>query len=341
MTVTPQTIALIALGQRLRGSIVNQVNRMSAALRVLPIVQGSGQNCAWSVESTGATGAVFAEGADLADYSSDAQAQAILAWGRVGSGFSITGSAARAAKTATAGPDDINGLLGRNIRNACAVVASTVNGQLFTGAGTTNNLAGFDVAIADTTNTYATIVRGSSAYWQPTVSDPGTPTALTFAQMRKDRSTILRACGEFPDLAFVHPDTFDVVGGLFDATRRYVKEVTTARGRVLLDAGFEGLELDGMTFLKDKDATSGKIYYVNSNHVEIQYQGLDPDVLDEMAAMGMTLAADDGYGPLPLGIRVEKQAKIGDVDKFMAFTECQLVVRRPNSCGARLNVLIP
>jgi hypothetical protein len=341
MSDTQQTLALIALGQELRGSIVSQINRMSAALRVLPIVEGAGQNCAWAVESAAATGAAFAEGADLADYASDSQAQAVLGWARIGSGFVVTGSAARAAKSAKAGPEGARSLLGRNLKNAAAVVASTVNGQLFDGAGTTNNLAGFDVAIGDDSNTYATIVRGSSAYWRPTVVGSGSPTALSFAQMRSDRTAIFLASGEMPDLAFVHPNTFDVIGGLYDSTRRYVKEVTTARGRVVLDAGFEGLELDGMTFLKDKDAGAGKIYYVNSNHVEIQYQGLDPDVLEAMGGMGMTMPADDGYGSIPLGIRCEKQAKVGDATKFMSFTECQLVVRRPNACGVRSDVLIP
>ena len=50
------------------------------------------------------------------------------------------------------------------------------------------------------------------------------------------------------------------------------------------------------------------------------------------------MAADDGWGPIPLGIVCEKLAKNGDSDRFMCRTEVQLVVKRPNAFGRRTNI---
>jgi len=338
MADAPQTLALITLGQFLRGDVVRQINRRSALLRILPIIPGSGQNCAWSVEADGQIGETYADGADAANFGSDAQQQAVLGWSRTRSNFTVTGTARRAARTAQAGPGGMRDLIGRNMVNSSAKVASTVNAALFSGAGTTNNIAGLDVAIADTTNTYATINRATlpaNAFWLPTVTDPGSLTAPTFAQIRADRTAIFKACGESPDIAVCSPEVFDTVGGLYDATRRYVTEVSTPRGKVTLDAGFQGLELDGMVFIKDKDATANRIYYLNSNYIEIWYQPLEPEA---MGTMNLPLKADDGFGQTPLGIQCVKLAKNGDADRYSCFTELQLVVRKPNAMGCRKNV---
>lgn len=336
MADTPQTLALLALGQELRGDIVAQINRRSALLRMIPIVEGHGQNCAWAVEGDGHLGANFADGASPSDFGSDAQAQALLSWGRVWSPFHVTGSARRAAASAMAGPGGTRDLIGRNLRNSAAKVASTVNTQLFSGTGA-NQVVGFDDAIAQTANTYATIDRsvGGNAYWRPTVQDPGVSTAITFAQIRSDIAAIYTACGESPDVAVCSPGVFNAVAGLFDNSRRYVQEVSTARGLVRLDAGYGALEVDGVMFVKDKDATANRIYYLNSNYLELHVQQLNPPALMSLSMSG---AANDGFGAVPLGIVCEKLAKNGDADRYMTMTECQLVVRRPNAMGCRKNV---
>jgi hypothetical protein len=343
MADTPQTIALLALGQELRGEIVPQVNRTSALLRLLKLVPGRGQNCAWAVEGDGVAAENFSEGADAAVYDPDAQAQAILPWGRVRKNFHITGSARRAAASAGAGPGGVKDLVGRNLVTRSELVASKVNAQCFTGTGSSSQIAGFDEAIGKVDNTYAGINRVTSGneYWRPYVADPGSSTPLSQALVRKDLAGIFKLCGQRPDVAFVGPDTFNTYASLFDANRRFVEEVTVGgRGRVVLDGGFEGLRMDGCLFIQDKDATEGTIYYVNSNYVELQYQPLEEKTVDALRAMGIELNAGDGFGMTPLGLRAEKLAKTGDADKYMVLTELQLVVRRPNACGVRKNVAL-
>lgn len=334
---TLQNVALLALGQELRGDVVRQINRRSAFLRMIPIVPGAGQNCAWAVENSGQVAENFSDGADASNFGSDGQAQALIVWGKVRSNFHVSGSARRVARSAQAGPGGIRSLIGRNMVNSSAAVASKVNGQLFSGLGTGDQLAGLDAAIGSASNTYASIDRsqGGNAYWRPTVVDPGVLTAPTFQQIRNDRSNIYIASGFVPDIAIVEPLLFDKIGGLYDANRRYVQQVNTARGIVTLDAGFEGLELDGMVFIKDKDATANQIYYINSDFLELQY--LPPDD-GAMADAAIVMKADDGYGATPLGIQCTALAKNGDSDRYMCLAELQLVVRRPNAFGVRKNV---
>jgi len=322
------------------GEIVRTINRRSATLRALRVVEGTGQNCAWAAEGDGQVAEEHSEGAAASNFGSDAQKQAVLQWARARSNFRVTGSARRAARSAGAGPQGTRAVISRNMMNSSAAVASKINTRIFNGTGASDMPVGLDAAIGDDANTYAGLDRTdvALAFWKPTVIDPGVLTDPTFALIRQDRTKIFKASGENPDLAFCTPEVFDVIGGLYDSTRRYVKELNTARGRVVLDAGFEGLELDGMVFLKDKDATQNRIYYVNSNYVEIQVQQPDLDALGDVTA---NMPMDDGFGPMPLGIHCTKLAKDGDSDKYMCLSEYQLVVRRPNACGVRKNVKIP
>jgi hypothetical protein len=228
--------------------------------------------------------------------------------------------------------------VGRNMENAASALASRLNAQLFTGLGTGTLITGLDLAIGDITNTYAGIERGANAYWRPYVIDPGSSTVLTLAQIRKDLGTIYDQCGEQPDMAMCSTDVFNTIVNLFEATRRRVQDIQTARGIVKLDAGYGAVEIDGCMFLKDKDATANQIYYLNSNWVEIEYLPPDPRLLRELNDMGMEMPVDDGYGAFPLGMLCEKLAKTGPSDKYECLVNLQLAVRKPNANGVRKNV---
>lgn len=337
MADTPQTLALITVAQNYRNNIVRQINRRSALMRVIPIVPGEGKNCAFVVEQDGAVSENYAEGADASNFGSDAQAEAILSWGLYRDNFKVTGLAMAAAATSRTPQGNVQ-LWARNLINASSKLASTINGVLFSGAGTGTTIAGLGVAIGDATNTYAGIDRSTATYWRPIVVDPGSLTAPTLSLIRDDVRQIFEASGENPDIAVVSPAVFNVLGGLFDPQRQYASEVTTARGTVTLDMGFKGLVLDDMVFIKDKDCTANRIYYLNTNHVRIEYlPTASPGVAK---VLEQQIPADDGFGQLPLGLTYEALAKTGDADKAMVKTYLQLVVDKPNSCGCRKNVAV-
>jgi len=340
MSDVPQTLSLIILGQLLRGPMVSQISRRSATLRLFPFKEAAGQNIAWSVSGTGALVENFAEGATASNFGSDEQRQALLAFGRVRSNFHITGTAQRAAKTHQAGPQGLQSLIGQNMQDAAAAVASEVNVETFSGTGASNQMTGLDEAIGKDDNTYANIDRASVTYWRPYVVDPGVLTLPTFALIRKDLGQIYDNSGEQPDIALCSTAVFNTVRALFDSNVTYVNELTTPRGVVKLGDGFQGVNIDGCTFIKDKDATANRIYYLNSNYVHYEYAALDPDLLDAIQRLAIKMPADDGFGMTPLGIRCEKIAKLGDADRFQALTELNLVVRKPRACGVRKNVQV-
>lgn len=337
MADTTQTLSLTVLAQQYRGDVVRQINRQCAVLRVLPIVTGAGKNVAWAPEADGAVAESFSEGADAANFGSDAQASAILEWGAYRSNFHVSGLAMAAAQSSgtPAGNADV---WGRNLANSGAKLASSINAAIHAGAGTTGTIAGFGVALGSASNTYAGIDRSQAgnAFFRPIISDPGSLTIPSFASIRKHQGLIYSACGEYPDLAFCPVDVFDTIGGLFDGTRQFVQMVNTARGEIKLEAGYEGISFNGTVFLRDKDAVANKIVFVNSRHVRIEV--LPPAVPGLSEVMSKIMTANDGFGVVPLSMIYEKLAKSGDSDKAQVKTYAQLVVDRPNSCGMMLNV---
>jgi len=337
MADTLQTLSLLVLAQNYKGGLVRQINRQAVALKCLPFVQGEGKNVAFAPTGTGALAENYAEGADAANFGSDTQVSALLNWGMYRANFHVSGLAEATAATSITPVGNL-ALWARNMQDGMAALASLINGALYTGAGTGTTIAGFDVAIGTAANTYATVDRTVSTYFAPNVFAPGAPTALTFALIRSDLATIYTQSGMRPDVAFCHPNVFNKIAGLFDPLKQYIFQVVTAKGTINLDGSAGGLSIDGCMFIEDKDATDGKIYYVNTSHVRMEYLPMNLANIPGMTDEVMDLFVDDGFGVTPLGVRMEMLAKTGDSDKAQMKTYLQLVCDRPNSCGVRSNI---
>jgi hypothetical protein len=334
MADTPQTLSLVTLAQEYRGDIVKQINRRVVLLKLLPIVRGAGKNVAWVAQSSGHVAENHTDGQTAANFGSDAQVPATLSWGLYRSNVHVTKLAMDAAAS-TGTPLANRRLWAKNIVDGAAAAAALIEDDSFDGAGTGTLIAGLDVAIGDTTNTYATINRatGGNEYWHPYVVDPGSLTAPTLALLRTDLGTIYDNCGETPDLAVCPTAVFNKIAGLFDANRRWTV-VNTARGAVKLDAGYEGIELDGCMFVKSKDATANQIYYINSNYVRFETLPDSEVPLEVLDAV----SADDGYGSMPFDMTVHALAEVGPAKRAEVLSTIQLKVEKPNACGVRKNV---
>lgn len=332
MSDTPQLLSLITLAQQYRGDIVRQINRRVVLLKMLPIIRGEGKNVAWVAESSGQIAENYSEGADASNFGSDAQDPATLSWGLYRAPIHVTKLALDAARTSGT-PVGNTGLWARNMVNSAAALAALVEDDAFNGAGTGTLIAGLDVAIGDDTNTYAGLLRTSKTYWKPYVIDPGSATPITLAQIRTDIGAIYDSCGESPDIAVAPTAVFNKIAGLFDPNRRWTT-VDTARGRITLDAGYEGIQVDNCMFVKSKDATAGQIYYLNSNYVHFETLP-DARVPNEILD---AVSADDGFGGLPLDMVFEPLAKNGPSSRGESLTTVQLVVDKPKACGVRKNV---
>jgi hypothetical protein len=236
-----------------------------------------------------------------------------------------------AAAASSGTPNGLLNLWGRNVVNAMTALSSTLNAAYY---------AQLLLALADD-NTYAGLERVTSyPLWKSNVIDPGSPTAPTLDLIRRDiAETIYTACGFQPDLAFCSPAVFRKLGSLFTELRRYnqnVGEVTTAKGKVILDASVGAIEFEGCTFIKDKDATANDIFYINSEHVHIEYLPQPSMVAGEVS---QDVELNDGFGPIPLGAKFRVLGRTGSFAMASAQTFTQLVCDKPNSCGIRKNVL--
>lgn len=321
-----------------REPTVRTFNARSQLMRLLPVVPGRGKNVTWDVEGTGANGENYAEGADVSNYGSDAVGTPVLSWGLYRSNFGVS-DLARDAAGSSMSPADLAQLLGRQYLNSVRKLAATLNEELFDGAGTGTLIEGLDDAL-QSANTYAGIDRsaGAGAYFRANVFDPGVSTAPTLRAIRKDLSDIYDACGERPDLAFCTSAVWQKIASLFDNVKQYPipTAIQTARGEVSFDASVSRIMVDGCTFIADKDATSSAIYYLNSNYVRVEYlPSVQADLLPEVTR---DVVADDGYGEIPLGMKLKALSVAGASQKYTLQATLQLVVAKPSACGKRLNV---
>lgn len=333
MSDAPQTLSLITLAQEYRGDTVSQVNRRVTLLKLLKIIPGGGKNVAWVPKNTGHIAENYSEGADAANYGSDAQASAVLSWALYRAPFHVTKLAMDAAGSSST-PIGNRALWAQNLVNASATLSDLLEDEAFNGVGTGTLMVGLDAAIGDTANIYAGIDRTTSSYWRPTVVDPGSATPVSFAQIRSDLGTIGDLCGESPDLAVCSTAVFNQVAGLYDSNRRW-ESVTTSRGNIMLDNGYEGVMVDNCMFVRARRATANQIYYLNSNYVHFETL---PDSTYPPEVYQM-VQATDGYGSVPFDFHYEMLAKTGPSSKAEVLAQMQLVVARPNSCGMRKNVL--
>lgn len=344
MADNPQTLTAVlnALAQNFRPTVVRQFNRRSVLLSLLPIVKGVGKNIAFDIEGSGIVAEGFNDGDDVTNYGSDALQPGTINWAQVRSNFRV-GDIAAAAASSSGSPADLLSLLGRNVQNAAAAVASNLNAQFYNGNGSAPNATGLDIALRDD-NTYATIDRtsGSNSYFRGNKIDPGVLTDVQLTDIRKDiTQTIYTACGEYPDIALCSPAVYNKLAAKFEETRRRnddIRNVTTARGQVTLSASVGALEFEGCYFFRDKDATANRIYYLNSNYVSIEY--LPQPMADiAMAEAAMDVALNDGFGQIPLGMKFLALGRTGSSRKATCQVIANLKVQRPNACGLRLNVL--
>lgn len=338
MADVPQDLSTIltALAQNIRPRIVRGYNRRSTLLRTIQKVKGEGKNVGWDWEGDAQIAETFADGADATNFGSDTQNFASLSWALYRANFRVT-DVARAAARSSRTPEALLRLWARNMSSAMSKIASSINVAGFSGTGGLA-IAGLDTALDDT-NTYAGVDRSlaPNAGFRASVFDPGSPTAPTIQQGRDDIAAVLDASGESPDLAICKTSVYNKIAGAFDESRRRVDEIRTAAGTIKLDGSIGGMEIDGCVYLKDKDATANKIYYLNTEYLRWEYLPQD----DSIDQPGTTMeTSDDGYGAIPLGMKVKHLATQGASERASAQVFLNLVVEHPLAMGVRKNVSV-
>ena len=220
--------------------------------------------------------------------------------------------------------------------NSISKMASVLNKDSYSGAGG-NALVGLDTFI-DSTGTVAGVDRTlvGNAGFRATVIDPGVATPVTLPLIRDDIRLVYELSGELPTVAITNPTTYNKIGTLFDNQRYYMVDVlSTARGEVKLDASIGGVIVEGCTFIRDKDATPGRIYYLNPSAVQYAYLPQD-DSIDPPGTIERPI--DDGYGATPLGMKFKHLATQGASERASGQIFLQLNVITPHLTAVRKNV---
>ena len=335
-----------------REKIVNSINRNVVLTQLIPIVQGSGKVCSWTVKFTGrATGAGFTEGADMgaSDFDQERRVQASLSWAQYRKGAKVTGLAA-AGHASSVNPQSAAEVGGEDIMldeisDGTKQLALGLAEDTFAGTGGASDpLIGLDTAVA-ATGTYAGINQATYAEWASTVQTDAIG-ALSEARLRTYHDAIYEACGSLPEFCVVPTALYAQIGALFSDRKRHIVDVinTQASGEIKLKGGFAAIEVDGIPYVRDRHATANIVYALNSQFIE--YEELpaynSPLSFEEFAAIYETLMGDRpsmaAFGEMDArngGLRpyVEFLSKTGDAQKAMVKTYLALKVKRRNGLG--------
>jgi hypothetical protein len=326
----------VALTDYFAPRLVRQINRTALMLALLPIKMadpGQGQAITWGVKTSGAAAAAVADGGPAPTANFDVRKKATLAYGDYQSQITETGQAiAAAAHSAT--PDDLIDLIAGDIEDSGDEIASKINkdwwAQASTGGGVLPITSGPGAAFT-ASGTYAGIDKSLVTLWQGNVlANGGVTRQLTLDLMRQGRR-LVRTNGGAVDLWVCDLQTFDRYGALMDPQRHFVDTIRTAKGEIVLDAGYKALEFEGATVIGDKDAPAGTLVGMTSKWCEWRVLPKDQDLAGIMQKVA-TGVYDENEEKFPAGlpIAVLPLARTADAENFLAVVYPQFVCRRPN-----------
>lgn len=325
--------------------VATQLNRSIVLGQVLDARPENGQNIQWIARSGTEvpTTAVIADGDDVTVFNSDTREPAVLQYGTYHDGFKVSGKALNIA-AASGNPSQLANLFAEEMGYSVERLAVAIAADVYDGDGTTDTIMGlFDAtnpAIGDI-GTYAGLSRAGRAYWRGNVVDAA-GAGLSFDFIRALKTAIYIASGTSPDIFFCDATQHDKLGALYGNQRRYIQQVVRNDGSVItLDGGYSALEFDGTVVLKDKRCPASTFGALNSMHVSLAQLANSPKQLEQgtgMLMLGGTPETQKGEGRMRLSAQILPLAQTGRAVKTALFSDPQLVVKRPQSCGYITNL---
>lgn len=344
MSLVAMTLIANSLTTIFEEQITSQINRATVLLQVLPVGPGTtGKNISWNARFGSAVGGARAEGAAVVTLNNDTKVPATLEFGTYDDAFGVTGKAMAAARAAK-NPEELANLFVDELGDCVERLAKGIAVDLYTGTGATDHIFGL-VATGGgimNTGTYAGIDRAVRTQWQGTVMENGgVNRALTFDLMREMRRRIYSASGLKPDLIVTTPELHEKYGKLFGQQRRYVQEIRLRGQTITLDGGYQMLEFDGIPVLEDVDCPAENMLFLNTRYVRVlQLPDQVDSVNNSMSMIGLAGTPEEQLGQpsSKLSARINPLGRDGDSYKFQLICYPQLQVRRPNSCGAIIDL---
>lgn len=328
-----------ALAVQLGPRVISQINRKTTLLSRLMKAPGMGKTNAWDVRFSGASAGTYTEGAAIVDNDLDAddRVQASNAWGLYRSAFGISSLTRAVTSNSPNSPDELRNLVNADAMGSAAELASQMNVDAFSGS---SGIIGLDSALA-ASGTYAGLLKSTYPEWAGNVlANGGSARSLTKALIDELEEDIYTACGMSPDMIVTTPAIVRKYGHLFDSKLQVIPARVgelTARGDGSnagpahnVAAGETGYTYNGIQVLRDKDATAGHFYMLNSEFVDFRAVSVSRDTLGADASAA---AREMGLADTDLFAHFSVLGKDGSRDRFMMEIFPQLRVQRVNAHG--------
>lgn len=333
--------------------IEGQFRRDAVLPNLLSCEPESNSTCTWSAKFEGrSTAGARAEGYAVGsgDFSTDARAQATLAWAHYESYAQITGTAQRvAAANGRLGVSD--GALNEELNDAAEELAAKVSENSYGGsvAASPPQLEGLARAV-DSSGTYAGIAPSTYAGW---ASGENT-LALSALSVAEVRTKLLRpfkdATGRYPEFILTDGTVYDALLELGDGlVQVQTAPLTTAalQGQKVdvVGLGFRYLTVDGVPVIEDRHCTSQTMYaldsrYLSYRQVPPEWTSMDPGQLQRMIKeiYGSTVALDEIVGAMRratrrISVQINALGKTGDSTRLQLVADLQLRLKRRNAAA--------
>lgn len=328
-----QTLSIVSTyqPQNLDKEIADQTSNLAPLLVQIPIVQGSGINCAWVNKFSGKSFYIpTTDGyaVQSAEYDSDEKVIATLNWFAGRQSFELTSAAIEASASTNGGAAALKNMFQDELKGACAKIGAGMNLGLSVGTGSSRTLVGLDAALIDTGN-YAGINVGTYTEFAATVHDnSGTPRALTAALLSALLKDIRVKNGSTPKFLRMHPDMVNKYVSLFTS----IRVVNDANSPYDVSVNPRALAFQGIPILEDRDCINTEIQALDFSSMALHVL---PMVFNPSTSVVVRLTnATHNGASTGFPVVCEAIAKDGPSDKFSVRTpECQLVVRNPGMNG--------
>lgn len=329
----------VALEQRFRRELHKQPNRSAVTLNLLRKRAGKGKNAAWTVQVGTAVGVYYDDGEDVGAYQTDTKLPATLNWAEFGDSFAITGR----AEDAVAGADqEMSQLFMHDLRDASDRAAAKGNIEIWSGLGTAapQKILGLATAAGplDASGTYAGVDRATYPQWAASkYTNSGVVRAFNWGLVDVAYKDAYIAAGRGPKAMVTTPAIWTRGAEALEPSRRYLQEVYIRGQKVILDAGWQALNWNGIPVFMDKDAPSGHFAGLDLDAIDVEFLPVAPARTErgEVLAFVPIAGTPEEQGEKPpaqaLMAALYKLARTGNKAKFQLLCTAQLTATRCNS----------
>jgi hypothetical protein len=332
-----------ALATLMQDDVTSTINRSSVGFQLLDKKPARGKNITWDVKTGAArpTTAPIADGADVAVYNVDTKQPATLNFAHYHDAFAITGFA-QAAAANTGNPEELRDLFKEELKDSAERLGGSMGVDVYTGNGIGDGTNIPVLGLLDPTSgglldsgTSGTIDRSVYTQFKGNVLDAKGQRANN-ELISSLNTAIYTASGKNSDLYLTSPKSFEILANSLKAQRRYVYDVTLARGQIKLDGGFFMIDWNGIPVFRDVACPAGYLVAVNTAEQFIRYMP-QPSAGDFMQAdkVGIMVTPETqlrASGTGVLGSLIEL-GKSGNKRKFEINIDWQVQSKNPNTGG--------